>query len=68
MEGINYIFGVSTLRHMVYQIKEVAPWCFYHYILRQKGLKDLPSFYRYGREREDVDSASNEATQNGSAT
>ncbi|KAL9627148.1 MAG: hypothetical protein Q9204_006776, partial [Flavoplaca sp. TL-2023a] len=47
MEEMNYVFGVSTRRHMDYQIKEVAPWCFYHYILRQKGLRDLDPLYRY---------------------
>lgn len=68
MEEMNYVFGVATRRHMEYQIKEVAPWCYDHYILRQKGLGDLDPLYRYNRNREEVDSATNEATQNGQAT
>ncbi|KAL9008217.1 MAG: hypothetical protein Q9180_009525 [Flavoplaca navasiana] len=64
MEEMNYVFGVATRRHVDYQIKEVAPWCFYHYILRQKGLRDLDPLLRYARNREDVDNGSNETTQN----
>lgn len=63
MEEMNYVFGVATRRHVDYQIKEVAPWCFYHYILRRKGLRDLDPLYRYARNREDVDSASNGNTE-----
>ncbi|KAL8914323.1 MAG: hypothetical protein Q9171_001043 [Xanthocarpia ochracea] len=68
MEEMNYVFGVATRRHMDYQIKEVAPWCYSHYIRRQKGLADLPPLYRYAQYTEGGDSATNEATQNGPAT
>lgn len=63
MEEMNYVFGVATHRHMNYQTKEVAPWCYKHYILRRKGALD--PLYRWDRQREDIDGTSNGPLQNG---
>ncbi|KAI4157598.1 MAG: hypothetical protein LQ342_008168 [Letrouitia transgressa] len=51
MEEMNYVFGVTTRRHMDYQVNQVAPWCYDHYIRRRKK-NDLPPLYRYARLRE----------------
>ena len=51
MEEMNYVFGVTTRRHVDYQIKEVAPWFYHHYIRRRK-VEDVPPLYRYVRSRE----------------
>ncbi|KAG6986636.1 hypothetical protein G7Y79_00075g099080 [Physcia stellaris] len=49
MEEMNYVFGVSTRRHVKYQVEEVAPWCVEHYLRRRKV--DLPPpLYRYVRD------------------
>ena len=57
MEEMNYVFGVATPRHVLYQVKVVAPWCVDHYIRRQRGV-DCPPLYRWDRrekkEREDT--------------
>ena len=52
MEEMNYVFGVSTRRHVDYQIREVAPWCVDHYIKRKKGVK-LEPLYRWQKDRDD---------------
>lgn len=52
LEEMNYIFGVPTRRHIEYQLKEVLPWAFRHYILR-KPTKRLAPLYRWNRARED---------------
>ncbi|CAO1598708.1 hypothetical protein XANCAGTX0491_002468 [Xanthoria calcicola] len=59
MEEMNYVFGVATHRHMNYQTKEVAPWCYKHYILRRKGALD--PLYRWDRQREDIDEWTNKS-------
>ncbi|KAL9044923.1 MAG: hypothetical protein Q9214_001974, partial [Letrouitia sp. 1 TL-2023] len=56
MEEMNYVFGVTTRRHMDYQVNEVAPWYYDHYIQRRKE-KDLPPLYRYARLRETTNAA-----------
>lgn len=63
MEEMNYVFGVSTRRHVQYQLYEVLPWCFNRYIRRRKleELEDLPPLYRYSRLRST--NAATEATQ-----
>ena len=48
MEEMNYVFGVKLGQHVQYQIHEVAPWCYNHYVLRQEQ-DDLPPLYRYAR-------------------
>jgi MFS family permease len=45
LEELDYVFGVSTRRHMNYQLFEVLPWWFKTYILRRKGLPS-PQLYR----------------------
>ncbi|OCL12086.1 galactose-proton symporter [Glonium stellatum] len=52
LEEMNYIFGVPTRRHIEYQLKEVVPWAFRHYILR-KQTERLDPLYRWNRTRED---------------
>lgn len=54
---MNYVFGVATHRHMNYQTREVAPWCYQHYILLRKvGYPD--PLYQWDWEREDTDTDS----------
>lgn len=64
MEEMNYVFQVATHRHINYQTKTVAPWCYQHYILRQKVGYPYP-LYRWDWEREDTDSGSDGSMQNG---
>lgn len=45
LEELDYVFGVSTRRHMNFQLFEVLPWWFRTYILRRKGLRS-PQLYR----------------------
>lgn len=45
LEELDYVFGVSTRRHMGYQLKEVLPWWFKRYIFLNKGLA-APELYR----------------------
>jgi sugar porter (SP) family MFS transporter len=46
LEELDYVFGVSTRRHMKYQVKEVAPWWFKRYVLQRKGLPS-PELYKF---------------------
>ena len=46
MEEMNYVFGVATRKHLNYQLKEVAPWCWEHYVRRQRGV-DVAPLYRW---------------------
>lgn len=64
MEEMNYVFGVSTRRHVQYQLKEVFPYYFNRYIRRRKleDLKDLPPLYRYSRLRNTTAAAASVAT------
>ncbi|KAG8533920.1 uncharacterized protein KY384_001661 [Bacidia gigantensis] len=48
MEDMNYVFGVSTKRHVRYQIKEVAPW-YYKRHVRRFNVADMDSLYQYSR-------------------
>lgn len=50
MEEMNYVFGVTTRRHMDYQLNQVAPWCYRHYV-RRRRVEDVPPLYRYERAR-----------------
>lgn len=54
LEELDYVFGVSTRRHMMYQIKEVAPWWFKRYVLMRKGLPS-PQLYKFEGEDSDSD-------------
>ena len=51
MEEMNYVFGVTTRRHVTYQLEEVLPWYFNRYV-RQLRLEDLAPLYRYSRLRD----------------
>jgi len=64
MEEMNYVFGVSTRRHVQYQLTEVLPWYFNRYIRLQKleDMKDLPPLYRYSRLRNTTAAAATVAT------
>lgn len=46
VEEMNYVFGVSTSRHVSYQLRVVAPWFYRYYILRQ-DVEMPPALYRY---------------------
>jgi len=46
LEELDYVFGVSTRRHMNYQVKEVLPWWFKRYVLQRKGLPS-PQLYKF---------------------
>ena len=48
VEEMNYVFGVSTARHVNYQLHVVAPWFYRHYILR-RDVEVPPSLYRYAQ-------------------
>ena len=51
---LDYIFAVSTRRHMNYQVKEVAPYWFKTQILRRKGLTP-PRLYRFTDDATNMD-------------
>ncbi|KAI0892611.1 hypothetical protein F4806DRAFT_237235 [Annulohypoxylon nitens] len=48
LEELDYIFGVPTLRHMVYQSKTWLPWWFKRYIFFQKDAKLKPLYQLEG--------------------
>lgn len=50
MEEMNYIFGVSTYRHIKYQVKEVLPWCVDYYLKGNKDRNPCPFLYRLARD------------------
>ena len=62
MEEMNYVFGVTTKRHVTYQLQEVLPWYFHHYIRRQsvKTLGHLAPLYRYSRLMDTAETRSSE--------
>ncbi|KAK5080924.1 hypothetical protein LTR05_008240 [Lithohypha guttulata] len=44
LEELNYIFGVKTLRHALYQVKHMAPWIFHkgmYYLFQSFTRRDL---------------------------
>lgn len=44
LEELDYIFSIPTNKHATYQLREVLPWWFKHYVLRRKGLVE-PQLY-----------------------
>ncbi|KAK9489647.1 hypothetical protein V1508DRAFT_444270 [Lipomyces doorenjongii] len=46
LEELDYIFGVSTRRHMNYQLFQVFPWWFRRYVLR-RGSVPCPELYTF---------------------
>lgn len=53
MEEMNYIFGVSTYRHIKYQVNEVLPWCVDYYLKGHKDKNPCPFLYRRARDAGD---------------
>lgn len=39
LEQLDYVFGISTKTHMMYQIKHSAPWWFKKFVLRRKNVE-----------------------------
>ncbi|KAL9594358.1 MAG: hypothetical protein Q9219_007072 [cf. Caloplaca sp. 3 TL-2023] len=66
MEEMNYVFGVSTRRHVEYQVKEVAPWCVDHYIRLRRGA-ELDPLYRYARARDQANGTATGSDNGGHA-
>ena len=62
LEELDYVFGVSTRRHMNFQLFEVLPWWFRTYILRRKGLY-CPQLYRLVREETSVENELDRKTE-----
>ena len=48
MEEMNYVFGVSTRRHVSYQCTQVLPWSVDHYVRRRREV-DIEPLYRHVR-------------------
>ena len=78
MEEMDYVFGVSTRRHMHHQVREVIPWYWTRYVLRWadplpredrlQREKPLAPLYRWDIERENVEIDANTQGQNESAS
>ena len=47
LEELDYVFGISTRKHMMYQIRHSAPWWFKRYILRRKDAQ-CEELYHFG--------------------
>ncbi|KAK3724857.1 hypothetical protein LTR37_000905 [Vermiconidia calcicola] len=57
LEELNYIFGVSTVKHVKYQLTTVVPWVWSYYVVRDETCPDQPEkLYTWA-------SASNEKSQ-----
>jgi hypothetical protein len=42
LEELNYIFGVSTKKHIEHQLTVVLPWAWRYYVKRDKTCPDQP--------------------------
>ena len=42
LEELNYIFGVSTMKHVMYQLTTAVPWAWRYYVKRDKTCPDQP--------------------------
>ena len=42
LEELNYIFGVSTAKHITYQLTTAVPWAWRYYVKRDKTCPDQP--------------------------
>lgn len=50
LEELNYIFGVSTAKHVTYQITTAVPWAWRYYVRRDKTCPDMPEkLYTWAR-------------------
>lgn len=47
LEELNYIFGVSTKQHAVYQWRTVLPWAWRYYVLRDKTWDQPEKLYTW---------------------
>lgn len=53
LEELNYVFGVSTKKHAIYQYRTVLPWIWRYYVRRDKGCPDSPEqLYRWATARQ----------------
>lgn len=57
LEELNYIFSVSTRKHIEYQMHTVVPWAWKYYVRRERGLSDGPDklYTWYTTKHEGVD-------------
>ena len=46
LEELDYVFGVTTRRHMNFQTSEQFPWWFRKWVLRRKGEPE-PQLYHF---------------------
>lgn len=46
LEELDYVFGITTRKHVKYQATEVLPWWVRRYILFQKGV-ECPELYKF---------------------
>lgn len=67
LEELNYIFGVSTAKHIRYQVTTAVPWAWSYYVRRDKDCPDWPQkLYTWASEKEhQVPSADAEAEEDG---
>ena len=42
LEELNYIFGVSSMKHIRYQLTTAVPWAWKYYVKRAKDCPDQP--------------------------
>ena len=51
LEELNYIFGVSTMKHIHYQMSFVVPWAWRYYIRRDETCPEHPEkLYTWARQ------------------
>lgn len=52
LEELNYVFGVSTMKHAIYQVQTVTPWIWRYYIRRDKSSESPPKLYSWANQRQ----------------
>lgn len=53
LEELNYIFGISTAKHIRYQLTTAVPWAWSYYVRRDKDCPDWPQkLYTWASERD----------------
>jgi hypothetical protein len=72
LEELNYIFGVSSAKHIRYQLTTVVPWAWKYYIKRDADCPDAPEkLYTWAsardQERDVVNAADDEQDVNDAA-
>jgi hypothetical protein len=59
LEELNYLFGVSTKKHAIYQVKTVLPWIWNRYVKRSPDCPEAPEqLYTWARQAQKTESAS----------